>query len=163
MVGWGWHEGDPATEAALAVNLCRRYDLDGYIANCEDAYEFSGVWRSQVFVGEFRRLAPRAPLALSHIGEGYPYRMLDWTPWVRAGAAFMPQVYWNTGPTPLGNSWAAAERAGLPLQRVFPTLWLNGGYSPATYRQELQYVGARASNVWLLESTSDDALRALYA
>lgn len=164
VVGWGWLQGDPTIEAELAVDLCRRYDLDGYIANAESPYEFDGAWKNEVFVSRFRELAPRAPLALSYIGEGYPYRMLNFTPWVNAGAALMPQCYWGNSATTPGNSYAAALRADLPLDRLVYTLGTSAFANPypaEQYKADLTSLEARNYNVWLLESTTDDYLRAL--
>lgn len=164
VVGWGWLEGDPVAEAELAVSLCSRYRLDGYIANCEAPYEGAGKWRSQPFVARFRDLAPHAPLGLSYIGYGVPYRDLDFDPWLYADAAFLPQCYDGTSATSIWPSLAAAGRAGIPKGRVFPTLGTSGfefPYDPAGYRAELQASGAAGFSVWLLESTSDDALRTL--
>ena len=166
VCGWGWLESSaPDYEAQLAVDLCRRFDLDGYIGNAETAYEFAGAWKSKVFVDEFRLLAPRAPLALSYIGDGYPYRQLDWTPWVKAGAAFMPQCYWSTSATSIVPARQAAQRAGLPLAKLCYTLGTSGfefPYPATAYRDELvSWAGNDHWNVWLLESTQDDYLRAL--
>lgn len=168
VAGWGWLEGDPVREAQIAVYLCRKFDLDGYIANAETAYEFDGAWKSKAFVDEFRRLAPRAPLALSFIGEGYPYRMLDFTPWVKDGAALMPQCYWSTSATSTRPSYDAAVRAGLPLDRIFWTLGTSAFetlYPAEEYRRELDAFASMGVssrfNVWLLENTLDDDLRTL--
>ncbi len=165
VCGWGWLEGDPALEARLAVDLCRRFDLDGYIGNAEGAYEFEGAWKSEPFVNTFRALAPHAPLGLSYIGEGYPFRQLDWTPWVKAGAMFFPQCYWGTAATSPGISDAAAKRAALPMRRVNYTLGTSGfnpSYPADQYRRDLALLGAPLRySAWLLESTTDDYLRAL--
>lgn len=165
VVAWGWHEGVPEDEAELAVHLCHQYDLDGYIANCESAYEFDGAWRNQAFVDRFRALAPHAPLGLSYIGEGYPYRMLDYTPWVRAGAAFLPQCYWATEARSPGYAHAAALRAALPLNRVNYTLGTSAFQTPYPADQARldlnQLAAGYRYSVWLLESTTDDYLRAL--
>lgn len=165
VLGWGWCESNtPHLEADLAVQVCRTHDLDGYIANCEDPYEFSGAWKSAVFVEAFRARAPHAPLGLSYIGDGYPHRALDFTPWVRDGAALMPQSYWATEATSLDWSVWAAQRAGLPMSRLFPTLGTSGfqsAYPAAEYAQELHDWALRSWSVWLLESTTDDYLRAL--
>lgn len=162
VVGWGWLQGDPTQEAELAVELSRRYDLDGYIANAEDAYEGAGKWRSAPFVSKFRALAPHAPLALSYIGLGVPYRDLDWKPWLDAGAVFMPQLYWGDSAISLNGPLASADQVPIPRLRIKPTLGTSGfahPYPAAQYAQELLLT--TGFNVWLLDSTSDDYLRAL--
>jgi hypothetical protein len=153
-------------EAELAVGLCSAYDLDGYIANAEVAYEGDNAGKSAVFVARFRELAPRAPLALSHIGLGVPYRSLDWAPWLDAGAVFMPQCYWGDSAISINGPLACEDAVPVPRDRVFPTLGTSGfshPYSPVTYAEELATAGVPGFNVWLLESTPDDTLRALPA
>ncbi len=149
-------------EAELAVSLCERYDLDGYVANAEAPYEFDGFWKSRVFVDRFRELAPWAPLALSYIGDGSPHRQLDFGAWLGAGAMFMPQCYWATSATSLQPSIDAADRAGIPRRRLVPTLGSSGfadPYPADAYRRDLNALAPPGFNVWLLESTTDDYLR----
>jgi hypothetical protein len=163
IIGWGWLEGDPVTEAEVAVGICRAYDLDGYIANAEAPYENDGFWRSTPFVRRFRDLAPHAPLGLSYIGDGYPYRNLDFGPWIEAGAALLPQCYWSTWATSIDPSIWALQRLRAPMDIVFPTLGTSAFATPYPaefYRAELDRY-ERPYNVWLLESTTDDYLRAL--
>lgn len=163
VVGWGWLEGDPVFEAELAATLCAAFDLDGYIANAEDPYENAGAWKSAPFVRRFRELAPDAPLGLSYIGEGYPYRNLDFRPWIDAGASLLPQCYWAQAATSIDPSIWAIDRLGAPHRIVYPTLGTSGFQTPYPaefYRAELDRLG-QPFNVWLLESTSDDTLRAL--
>lgn len=149
----------------MAVALCKQYDLDGYIANAENAYEGQGAWKSEVFVDEFTRLAPYAPLALSYIGDGYPYRHLDFHVWIEAGAALMPQCYWGNSATSIEPSLQALERYGLKdTSIVFPTLGTSGftfPYPAEFYDTEVTRLD-QPYNVWLLESTSDDFLRVLH-
>lgn len=163
VVGWGWLEGDPEVEAEVAVNLCRQFGLQGYIANAEAPYEDDGWWKSVPFVARFRELAPHAPLGLSYIGDGYPYRNLDFYPWLEAGAAFLPQCYWSTWATSIDPSVDAADRRGIPRERLFPTLGTSAFQTPYPaefYDVEVTRLGQPYS-VWLLESTNDDYLRAL--
>lgn len=164
VIGWGWLEGDPEAEAELAVDLCRRYDLDGYIANAEHPYEDAGMWRSRPFVDRFRARAPRAPLGLSYIGFGNPHRNFDFWPWVKAGAAFLPQCYEAHYATSINPSLWAAGNAGIPKRLIFPTLGTSSFdpvYPPDVYRAELDDHWLVGFSVWLLESTTDDALRTL--
>lgn len=163
VIGWGWIEGDMAANAELAVDLCRRFDLDGYIADGEDGVEGVNRWKSATFVRRFRELAPHAPLGLSYIGDGYPYRNLDFASWLAAGAALLPQCYWATSATSIDPSVWAVDRLGVTHRFVFPTLGTSGFQTPYPaefYRAELDRLG-QPYNVWLLESTSDDILRAL--
>ncbi len=165
VIGWGWLEGDPVQEAELAVWLCRTYGLAGYIANAEAPYEGpENYWKSAAFVQRFRELAPHAPLALSYIGDGFPYRDLPFQPWIDAGAAFMPQCYWGDSATSIQPSLDAASRVPINRSLLVPTLGTSGfinPYDPGTYAAELLAAGTRGFNVWLLESTPDDTLRAL--
>lgn len=163
VVGWGWLQGDPIAVASVAVDICRRYDLDGYIANGEDGIEGANRWKSAPFVKRFRELAPRAPLGLSYIGDGSPYRDLDFAAWINAGAALLPQCYWSTWATSIDPSMWAVGRLGASYDIVFPTLGSSGFATPYPaefYRAELDRYG-RPFNLWLLESTNDDYLRAL--
>ena len=108
-------------------------------------------------------MAPNAPLGLSYIGDGYPYRRLDFWPWINAGAALLPQCYWATAATSIDPSLWALDRLGAPEKIVFPTLGTSSFATPYPaefYRAELDNLG-QPYNVWLLESTSDDYLRAL--
>lgn len=149
--------------AQLARDLCKRFDLDGYIANGEDPIEGVNYGQSAVFTRRFRELAPRAPLGLSHIGDGYPYRNLDFWAWARAGAAFLPQCYWGTSATSIDPSVWAHDRLGTPHRFLFPTLGTSSfgtPYPAEFYRLELEALG-QPYNVWLLESTTDDYLRTL--
>lgn len=164
VVGWGWLEGDPVQEARLAVDICWRYGLDGYIANAEAPYEGEGnYWKSQAFVDEFTRLAPWAPLGLAYIGDGYPYRELDFAAWVNAGAALLPQCYWDGVATSIQPSIDAIDRLGVPHDIVFPILGTSAFKTPYPaefYGVEVANLGQPYS-VWLLESTTDDVLRAI--
>lgn len=168
VVGWGWLEGSPEDCADLAVGICRSFGLDGFIGNAEDAYEGDGAWRSRPFVERFRRNAPLGPLGLSYIGDGYPYRNLDFKPWVEAGAALLPQCYWGGTATSVDTALWALERLAKDLRtdlrsQIFPTLGTSGFSTPYPaefYRVELDNL-RQPYNVWLLESTSDDYLRAL--
>lgn len=139
------------------------YGLDGYIANAEAPYENDGYWKSQAFVEEFVRHAPFAPLGLSYIGDGYPYRNLDFAAWVNRGAALLPQCYWSTWATSIQPSIDAVDRLGVPHDLVFPTLGTSGfqtQYPAEFYHAEIARLGQPYS-VWLLESTSDDVLRTI--
>lgn len=163
VLGWGWLEGDMLRNAETAVGLCQAFDLDGYIANGEDGIEGANRWKSAPFVKRFRELAPRAPLGLSYIGDGYPYRDLDFAAWINAGAALLPQCYWSTWATSIDPSMWAIDRLGASHGIVFPTLGSSGFATPYPaefYRAELDRYG-RPFNLWLLESTNDDYLRAL--
>lgn len=162
--GWGWLQGDPVAEAELAVELSQRYDLDGYIANAESPYEFAGWGKSEQFVKRFRELAPRAPLALSHIGWGSPYRKLDFGPWLETGAALMPQAYQADFATSVNRVLSSSDALGAPRRIVIPTLGTSGFNAyvpPAQLAAEIVAAGLTGFNVWLLESTPDDTLRAL--
>jgi hypothetical protein len=155
-------------EARLAVSLCKRYGLDGYIANAEAPYEGpANYWKTPAFLKEFRRLAPHAPLALSYIGDGNPHRDFPIWDWEDEGAALMPQCYWSDMATSIWPSWHAAVRANLDSRRLVYSLGTSGfaqPYPTGEYVQELNLVPWRQQasfNVWLLESTTDDVLRAL--
>lgn len=173
VCGWGWVEGDPASEAELAVGLCKDYGLHGYIANAEDPYELpANFWKSAAFTERFRELAPAAPLAMSAQGHGDPWRFLDYKSWTDANAVIMPQCYTGTP----GDTWAtsivdplaslkAYDAAHGCTSFVIPTLGtstFDHSYPAAAYRSELRAFNVPASNIWLLESTTDDYLRALY-
>ncbi len=167
VVPWGWIEGDPEAEATLAVNLCRKYGVDGWIVDAEDPYEGpSNYWKTPSYLNAFRRLAPHAPLGCSYIGDGFPHRDFPLWDWEDEGAAMLPQCYWSTSATGIGNSLAAAKRAGLAQSSLCYTLGTSSfefPYSAWTYVDELNSVArVKASfNVWLLESTTDDYLRTL--
>lgn len=165
MVGWGWLQDDPVREAEIAVNLSRQFGLAGYIANGEAPIEGpANYWKSAAFVQRFRELAPNAPLALSYIGYGNPHRDLTFQPWIDAGAVLMPQCYWATEATSIYPSLIAADRVPIPRRLIVPTLGTSGfatPYDPDTYRRELLETGLRGHNVWLLDSTTDDVLRAI--
>jgi hypothetical protein len=167
VIGWGWLQDDPEIEADHAVWYSRVYGLDGFIANAEDAYEGpANYWKSQAFVNAFRALAPYGPLALSYIGYGNPHRDMPFKPWVDAGAVLMPQCYWATAATSIEPSLWSADMAQIPRDRLAPTVGTSGfaqPYPASTYRSELDWFGMRSSNVWLLESTTDDTLRTLYS
>lgn len=159
-------QDDPEGEAEIAVGLCRRFDLDGYIANAESAYEGAGRWKSAVFVRRFRELAPHAPLALSHIGWGMPYRDLDFKPWLDAGACLMPQCYEANFATSVHRSLESTDALGVPRSRIIPTLGTSGfaiRYPTDLYASEVREAWVTGFNVWLLESTNDDTLRQLAA
>ncbi len=163
VLGWGWIEGDMRTNAETAVGLCTAFDLDGYIADGEDGIEGANRWKSAPFVNRFRELAPRAPLGLSYIGDGYPYRILDFDTWIEAGAALLPQCYWTTSATSIQPSLDALDRLNAPEEIVFPTLGTSSFQTPYPaefYHAEMAALG-QAYSVWLLESTTDDYLRTL--
>lgn len=149
------------------MSLCKRYGLDGYIGNAEDAYEGpANYWKTPAFLDEFRRLAPNAPLGLSYIGEGQPHRDFPIWDWEDEGAALLPQCYWAAEATSIFRSLEAAIRANLnPLSLCYSlgTSSFAAQYPSWTYLDELNAVARiRASfNVWLLDSTTDDYLRTL--
>jgi hypothetical protein len=162
-LGWIWAEGDPIAEARQAVDFYDDYNLAGIIVNAEGAYEDGGAWKSRAFVDEFRRLAPHAPLAVSFIGFGYPYRNFDYAPWVEDGAALLPQAYNNVSVITVRESLEMCQRAGLPMSRVMPTI--GSSYSPRAAIAEaveaarsLHTVGM---SLWMVQggATNDDYIR----
>lgn len=166
VVGWGWLEGDPAAEARLAVELCHEFDLDGYIANAEVAYEGAGYSKSAVFCDEFRRHAPNAPLALSYLGFGFPYRNLDFGAWLDAGAFFIPQCYPNHDGFGVAACIAAADRAGIPRELVAPAIgtWQgNFGYDMTQYVADLDAAGTVGVSMFRGDTATNDDYRALGA
>lgn len=163
VIGWGWIDDDPNVVATIAAGDCKQFDLDGYIGNGESGIEGANRWKSAPFVKRFRELAPRAPLGLSYIGDGYPYRDLDFASWLSAGAALLPQCYWGTSATSIDPSVGAVDRLGVSHRFVFPTLGTSSFQTPYPaefYHAEVANFG-QPYNVWLLESTTDDYLRAL--
>lgn len=160
MIGWGWLEGDPVLEAQLVVRRCQELDLDGFIANCEFAYESFDRGKSRKFVEEFRRLAPRAPLALSGlIARGPWVRDFDYAPWKEAGAFFRPQSYDANGPIPLSETLAYCGRAGWSLDRVMPDLLTSGAHDTAGDVQALVGAGTVGFGFFLGSNASDDDYR----
>jgi hypothetical protein len=161
--GWIWVEGDPIAEARQAVDFYDDYNLAGIIVNAEGAYEDGGRWKSAQFLSEFRRLAPHAPLAVSFIGFGYPYRNFDYGVWVDAGVALMPQAYNNVQVLPVSDTLDMCVRARLPMDRVMPTI--GSSYNPRAGITEA--VSAARSgrtvgmNLWMVQggATSDDYIR----
>lgn len=157
MIGWGWLEGDPVLEAQIAVRRCQELDLDGYIANAEFSHEGENKWRSKAFVDEFRRLAPRAPLALSALVATKPWiRDFDYAPWIEAGAFFRPQSYDAIGPIPISETLAYCERAGWDLGRVMPDLLTSGLHDTEGDVAELVQSGSTVGLGFFLGSNAPD-------
>lgn len=167
IVGWGWLEGDPAQEARLAVELCHECDVDAYVANAEIAYEGeAGYTKSATFCNEFRRLAPNAPLALSYIGYGYPYRTLHFRAWLDAGAFFVPQCYPNHDGYGVAACLAAADRAGIPRDIIAPAIgtWQGlYGYDITQYVTDLDAAGTLGFSAFRGDTMTDDDYRELGA
>jgi hypothetical protein len=162
VIGWGWLEGDPVTEAVVAADTVKALGLDGYIGNAETPYEGTGRWKSAVFVRTFRVHSDTA-LAVSYVGYGYPFRDFDWDPWIGAGAALMPQAYTDVDALSVEAILGAADRAKLPRSLLNVSLGVsmrNGSYPASKARAEL---GALPWNVWTIESTPDDYYRILEA
>jgi hypothetical protein len=162
-IGWIWAEGDPVVEAKQAAQFYEDYNLGGIIVNAEGAYEDAGAWKSRAFVEVFRDRLPHAPLAVSFIGFGYPYRNFDYNPWIDVGAALMPQAYTATNAIPVSDSLAMCERALLPYRYVMPTI--GSSYSPRASIDEA-VSSARSGrtvgmNLWMVQggATNDDYIR----
>lgn len=76
----------------------------------------------------------------------------------------MPQSYWADRAISVNDVLWSADNYGTPRSRVVPTIGTSTfpvQYPPETYAAELLASGVRGWNVWLLDSTSDDILRAL--
>ena len=165
-IGWIWAEGDPVTEARQAAYFYDDYNLAGIIVNAEDAYEHGGFGKSALFAREFRRLQPRAPLAVSFVGFGVPYRDFDFNAWVAAGAALMPQCYDAFQVRSVTEAYRMCERAvgtELAQKLVIPTI--GSSYNPRASIDEA--VGSarsfhlRGLNLWMVQggATPDDYIR----
>lgn len=164
MIGWGWLQDDPEVEADLAAKLISKWKLQGYIANAEAPYEDSGFWKSEAFCQRFRDLCPHTPLAVSPMGQGAGPRPFDYWAWMRAGAQILPQAYTNEYAISVPEVLIPTDGAGIARHRVSPVLGTSGfknAYPPDKYVAELKAAGTKGHSVWLLESTTDDVLRAL--
>jgi hypothetical protein len=135
--GWGVLRTRPAEEAALAVDLCARYDLHAYIADgelelgytqgsgpCDECFQRSDVW-----VDAFRKRT-NMELALSSYSI-FAQHDAHYAPWIKAGAVAMPQTYTNefTWATPEAGVVGAVDLKqpqnppnGWPRDRIFPTI-----------------------------------------
>lgn len=166
VIGWGYLDASspPADIARLAVDLCRRFDLDGYIADAEAECEgTAGRWRLRPFLDEFRAHAPRAPLAVSGMGAAYdPWvRELDYPAVAELADIFMPQAYPNEygDVYSVPNCIAHADRAGLARELVVPTLGTypgRYGYDVGLYAGDLRDAGTHGFNIFLGETAKPE-------
>lgn len=170
-----WHFGwmtteNPVLQARAAVNIGREHDLDGYVHNAEMEVEGGHHFPLHAaWLAEFRRIAPYAPLLLSHLGAA-------WAPWVRelpwgayqdAGAYFGPQIYPNEyGEVySFSNCWAHAERARIAPDRIIPSLGTYGDYwtdgSMESYIAGMRTYGTRGFSLFRGDTPNDDTYRLL--
>ena len=76
----------------------------------------------------------------------------------------MPQCYWSDSAISITGPLACEDAVPVPRDRVFPTLGTSAfdhPYPADQYAREVQAAGVPGFNVWLLDSTTDDYLRAL--
>lgn len=76
----------------------------------------------------------------------------------------MPQSYWSDRAISVDEVLWSADNYGTPRSRVIPTIGTSTfpqAYPPELYASQLINSGVQGWNVWLLESTTDDVLRAL--
>ena len=173
VCGWGVLDVNPYREALRVAALVRRFELDCYIADAEDAYMGAGYGgdpaRSRVFVDSFRKELPDLPAAVTTMGAAgapwvYPF---DYAPWREHGFALMPQAYLSIDPSYSPRlTLDHAVRAGFPAERVHPMIgigWSQGRriQSGRDYAWRLALAGTTGFSVFLGETASDEDFRAL--
>jgi hypothetical protein len=184
IVGWHVCRENPQAEAPVLARQAQELKLDGIIANAEYEYEFSAdkfggdsqdargsrFGRTSRFLTALRALLPTIPVALSTFGRADRHD-LDWSPWIRDGAHFLPQAYPNVAAEL--EVVACVEGAGKCLSselswtpdRVHPTINMtsegSGAIPPAKYAQDLVASGAKGFSVYLGEVMSAEAYQAL--
>lgn len=170
-----WHFGwmttdDPVQQAELAFKLGRLGDLDGYVLNAEMPVEGTQHFPLHLaWLAAFRKLAPNAPLLLSHLGSAWsPWvRELPWGAYYEAGAYFSPQIYPNEyGPVYSFDACIQhAERAGIPMDRVIPSIGTYGDYwtdgSMNSYIAGMRTYGTRGFSMFRGDTANDDTYRLL--
>lgn len=171
--GFGWLDSQPELEAETAHRLLDVWGLDGFIANgekpisysqetksCPECFGYSAKW-----VSRWQTLRGSFPLAFSSYAD-FSRADIHYVPWINAGAAAMPQVYWNE------FDWATPERGvqgaldvkqpwngppyGWPVEKIHVTF---GNYksgtrpvpTPGEYAANLLKTSARGFNVYLGE------------
>lgn len=97
--------GSPVYVSETASWLAANYKLDGFVFNCEKAYESTGKWRGYALVQEIMRDPAIAgkPKILSYPSTPAERYDMDYRAFERAGFWFAPQAYWND-PTILGDA-----------------------------------------------------------
>lgn len=167
--GWGVLRTDPVGEADIVHRLLAREGLDFYIADAEAEYGYTGqggtsrtrFLRSAAFVGQFRKLEPALPAAVTSYCRPDEHD-LDWNAWSGAGFDFLPEAYVNElGPAADPASCVAGAAAFFPSARVHPVVGMylgsRGLGSAATYARLLHDAGTTGFSVYLAEQGMTDA------
>ncbi len=101
---WGWHYiyGDnPTSEANVAIQRIRQYNLDGYVLDVEKEYKLSGKRSAaKKFMTLLRAANPKLSLALSSYRYPSLHPQIPWKEFLEQCDVIMPQVYWMRAHNP---------------------------------------------------------------
>jgi hypothetical protein len=167
--GWGALRTNPVGEAELVHRLIGRYGLDFYVADAEAEYGYTGPGgtsgvrfrRSASFAGEFRKLEPGLPAAVTSYCRPDEHD-LDWKAWNTAGFDFLPEAYVNDLGASVDPATCVAGAARFfPADRVHPIVGMYQGRlglgSAAAYAHLLEQAGTKGFSVYLAEQGMTDA------
>ncbi len=96
---WGWqylYGDDPADEARVSYQRIKELDLDGYVANAEYEFKFTGkdLAATQI-MQEMRKALPNLPMALSTYRLPLYHASFPYSEFLEYCDINMPQVYWQ--------------------------------------------------------------------
>jgi hypothetical protein len=166
---WGALRTKPVGEAELARRLIGHYGLDFYVADAEAEYGYTGPGgasgtrfrRSAAFAGEFRKLEPSLPAAVTSYCRPDEHD-LDWKAWSNAGFDFLPEAYVNElGASADPAACVAGAAPYFPADRIHPIVGMYLGKlglgSAAAYARLLQQADTKGFSVYLAEEGMTDA------
>lgn len=135
---WGWHYVygyNPLGEAAIAVNQCRKYNLDGYVVDAEIEYTQAGREAvARQFMTELRKGIPNTPVALSTFRWPSYHGNFPYAAFLEKCDYNMPQVYWMQAHNPVYDLTKSFNefKALSPYRPMIPTgpAFREGGWEP---------------------------------
>jgi hypothetical protein len=135
---WGWqytYGAGPNSEANIAIQRIRQFDLDGFVIDAEQEYKESGkAAAAKTYASKIRSAFPNLPLALSSYRFPSYHPQFPWKAFLEYVDINMPQVYWEKAHNPDAQMQRVMRefKALTPYRPVFPTGpgYKVGGWAP---------------------------------
>jgi hypothetical protein len=124
---WGWHYvyGDyPKSEANIAVQRMKEFELSGYVIDAEMEYKEPGKKNAAAaFMKILRDNLPNIPIALSSYRFPSFHPQLPWKTFLEYCDLNMPQVYWEQAHNPKPNLTRTVRefQSMTPFRPIVPT------------------------------------------
>lgn len=146
---WGWqytYGSGPNSEANMAIQRLRQFDLEGFVIDAEQEYKEAGkAAAAKTYVTKIRSAFPDLPLALSSYRFPSYHPQFPWKAFLDYVDINMPQVYWEKAHNPDAQMQRVMRefKALSPYRPVFPTGpgYKVGGWAP-TIEDTLEFMDA---------------------